>query len=315
MVVDGALVTETETVAVRRIPGVTRNEALAGVAVFVMLALVGALVRSVELFGALPKHGRYPLPGSALMNGVTLALAPFVGVLWAYRRVRRVPAAPYGIHGRGPVGGRKTVFVVGSFAAISGLIFGDRGRALEGAEVAGFMAVVLAILIEGQRRRRDWLGPDEWTDSRIDQLTVQVEVLVLGAAAAVVALIVAWTDPSVAADERINFGLVPVAAAMFVGWSGAVGAMSTTPAVDRVVSPPVVVSWIWLVFWFATAVLAVWSNVAPTLVGLWAVVGGGLLTLVAERARRQARAQRLAELVATVGSDRLSERYGGVGRA
>lgn len=264
---------------------------LRSVSLLVGLALAGALLLALHPAGE-GLRGRV-LPPQQILNGLLLAGAGPVALIYAYWPVLWRAVEPYGLSTYRRIGGLWLLVII-ALSTLAPAALLARDERVAGLASCGGITLAWALLIEGQRRRRRELARDAWTDPTIDALRVHLEFLALGAASLIAAVGVALTAEGVLLSDLIAIALWITSAGLYAGVLAASG-RGLRPAQALAVA-------------YGIGSFLLYDHPSPALrfaIGLGAVMLAGLL----EFARRRAVAARLRELVEIGLSGEIGTRY------
>lgn len=182
--------------------------------------LAGVVVWKLELFGASTDSR-----SGALMNGLLISAAPWVGAFWAYAPARLVALAPRGLATTPELGGTWlwVVWAVMVLAPAAEFAWGTR-RLSEAVAVWLVVSATWLVVLEVQRRTRTPLADDAVADEQ-PQLLLNVEAFAVGVLWALAFALVAFVAPA-AVESPWRFCAAAVALGTAVGYASSTIALA-----------------------------------------------------------------------------------------
>lgn len=148
-----------------------RLHVLQGIAVFVILAVAGGVLFVVSgSSGGVPAAGQ-PLDAAAMWLAVPLALAPAGGLIVAYRGVSKPTVEPWGASAERRIGWRIWAGLLVLSSGVTAVALA-RHEFIWAAVWTVLGPISLALALETERRTRQPLREDAWTDPSLDRLRV-----------------------------------------------------------------------------------------------------------------------------------------------
>jgi hypothetical protein len=172
--------------------------------------LAGVVLWRLELFGA-----STDADSGALMNGLLIAAAPWVGAFWAYGPARLVALAPRGLATTPELGGTWlwVMWAVMLLAPAAEFAWGTR-RLSEAIAVWLVVSATWLVVLEVQRRTRAPLA-DGAVANEPPQLLVNVEAFAVGVLwATAFALLAAFSPDAVESPLRYSAGAIALGTAV-----------------------------------------------------------------------------------------------------